>query len=262
MPCGAFARRGIRRHRPLRRRDRLSWSRPATWFRRARADLVSSAVAMAVSTGAPRPDVASEGALRDAVRAAKRIGYSTGPSGTRSSTCSSIGTARARWDRLVQAPPGVPVAHAHQRDGDAELGFQQLSELLHEHGIDVIGSMPPGTEIVTTFSAGCRRVIDRDRRRARRWSNPALASRCRSRAQARHATGDEASHSLFFSVTARNRHDHRLPRPLHHRAEGAGGLAQPPDRRHRRPGADAQGVGPAASATTSCANPSRATSCA
>lgn len=120
----------------------------------SRADLVKSAVAVAVRKGAPRPDIATEDALRNAVRAAKSIGYSTGPSGT------ALLRLFERWgvaahvkDRTVQAPAGVPVG-ALVAQGDAELGFQQLSELMHEDGVDVVGAMPPGTEIVTTFSAG------------------------------------------------------------------------------------------------------------
>jgi len=53
----------------------------------------------------------------------------------------------------LQAPPGVPVGALLAR-GEVELGFQQLSELMHLDDIDVIGPMPPGLEIVTTFSAG------------------------------------------------------------------------------------------------------------
>jgi molybdate transport system substrate-binding protein len=61
----------------------------------------------------------------------------------------------AAWDieveRLVQAPPGVPVAALLAR-GDVDIGFQQRSELICVEGVDVIGAMPPGLEIVTTFS--------------------------------------------------------------------------------------------------------------
>jgi molybdate transport system substrate-binding protein len=54
---------------------------------------------------------------------------------------------------MVQAPAGVPVG-ALVASGKVELGFQQSSELRHLEGIEVLGPMPPGCEIVTTFSAG------------------------------------------------------------------------------------------------------------
>jgi molybdate transport system substrate-binding protein len=119
----------------------------------SRVDLVRSSVAVAVPAGAPRPDISTEAALRAAVLAAPLVGYSTGPSGT------ALTALFARWQiasalqgRLVQAPAGVPVAQwlAEQR---LALGFQQLSELMGAPGVDVIGSMPEGTEINTVFSA-------------------------------------------------------------------------------------------------------------
>lgn len=119
-----------------------------------RADLVTSAVAVGVRRGAPRPDIGTEAALRDAVLAAKSIGYSTGPSGTALlKLFERWGVADAVKSRLVQAPAGVPVGALIAR-GDAELGFQQLSELMHEDGVELLGTLPPGAEIVTTFSAG------------------------------------------------------------------------------------------------------------
>ena len=113
---------------------------------------VRSGVAVAVRAGSARPDIATEAALRAAVQAARRIGYSTGPSG------SALLKLIQRWglsevlrDRLVQAKPGVPVAQLIAA-GEVDLGFQQLSELQHQDAVDVLGPMPPGLEIVTTFA--------------------------------------------------------------------------------------------------------------
>lgn len=116
-----------------------------------RCDLVRSDVAVAVRAGAPRPEIGSQDALRDAVLAAKSVGYSTGPSG---SALLRLFDAWGIADRVrtVQAPAGVPVGALVAR-GDAEIGFQQRSELMHEAGVDIVGGMPPGCEIVTIFSA-------------------------------------------------------------------------------------------------------------
>jgi molybdate transport system substrate-binding protein len=120
----------------------------------SKLDLVRSAVAIAVRAGAPRPDIGSEEVLRRAVLAARSLGYSTGPSGTALlKLFERWGIADELRSRIVQALPGVPVGKL-VADGAVELGFQQLSEMLTQPGIEVIGTMPPGCEIVTIFSGG------------------------------------------------------------------------------------------------------------
>lgn len=119
----------------------------------SRTDLVRSGVAVAVRAGAPRPDIASEDALRSAVLLARSVGYSTGPSGVAlAAMFERWGIAEEIRPRIVLASPGIPVGRL-VAEGEVELGFQQYSELMHLPGIDILGAMPAGCEIVTTFSA-------------------------------------------------------------------------------------------------------------
>ena len=127
----------------------------------SRVDLVKSGVAVAVRAGAPRPDIATEEALRRAVLRAKTLSYSTGPSGTHlEKTFERWGILAELRPRIVVPPPGVPVGSL-VASGTAEIGFQQLSELANLPGVEVVGPLPAPIQTLTIFSGGIAATCSR-----------------------------------------------------------------------------------------------------
>jgi molybdate transport system substrate-binding protein len=117
-------------------------------------DFARSEIAIAVQAGSRRPSVENEKAVRQAMIEARRVCYSTGPSGDHfKALCETWGLTDSILARALKAPPGVPVATL-VASGDADLGIQQLSELIGQPGIEVVGLLPPEIQAVTVFSAG------------------------------------------------------------------------------------------------------------
>ncbi len=120
----------------------------------SKVDLVRSSVGVAVKAGAPKPDLKSGDDLKNALLAAKSVGYSTGPSGVYLVRLfEKMGIADQVKAKAKVTQPGVPVASLI-RSGDAEIGFQQVSELIHEAGIDFLGPIPADVQNITVFSSG------------------------------------------------------------------------------------------------------------
>jgi molybdate transport system substrate-binding protein len=118
-----------------------------------RVDLVRSPIGVAVRAGAPKPDISTPDALRRALLAAKSIAYSDSASGVYVGT--QLFKALGIEDEVkgkARMIPAEPVAAVVAR-GDAEIGFQQVSELLPIAGADVVGPLPAEVQKYTVFSA-------------------------------------------------------------------------------------------------------------
>ena len=124
----------------------------------SRVDLVKSPIGIAVKSGAPKPDIFS--AERSSARCWRRrsVAYSDSASGVYVSTemFPKLGIADDMKGK-ARAIPAEPVAEVVAR-GEAEIGFQQISELLPVAGVDMVGPLPPELQKITVFSAGIATV--------------------------------------------------------------------------------------------------------
>jgi molybdate transport system substrate-binding protein len=120
----------------------------------SKVDLVRSPIGMVVRAGAPKPDIGSVEALKRTLLAAKSIAYSDSASGVYVATelFQRLGIADQVKGKATMIP-AEPVAAVVAR-GEAEIGFQQVSELLAIPGVDFVGQLPSEVQKITMFSAG------------------------------------------------------------------------------------------------------------
>jgi len=130
----------------------------------SKVELARSMVGMVVREGAPKPDIASVESFRKTLLDAKSIAYSDSGSGTYLSTklFAKLGIADqlAPKSRKVRGPPsGEPVAAVVAR-GEAQIGFQQVSELIHVPGVTYVGTIPaelqPGFSFAGALTANAK----------------------------------------------------------------------------------------------------------
>ena len=149
----------------------------------SRVDLARSIIGMSVRKGTPKPDISTVAALRQTLLNAKSIAYSASASGTYLSTelFPRLGVAEQMKDkakRIFSERVGTVVAR-----GDAEIGFQQVSELLPFKELDFVGPLPDEVQQTIFFSAGIAvgaKEPEAARHLIRFLASPAAASIVRS----------------------------------------------------------------------------------
>jgi molybdate transport system substrate-binding protein len=124
----------------------------------SRVDVAKSGIGVAVRTGARKPDLSTGDALKKSLLASKSLAYSTGPSGAHmAALIRGWRIGEQLKAKIVPVPTNTPVGEVVAR-GQAEIGFQQVSELVHVKGIDYLGPLPADIQETTVFAAALHKA--------------------------------------------------------------------------------------------------------
>jgi molybdate transport system substrate-binding protein len=129
-----------------------------------RVDISRTGIGIAVKKGAPKPDVSTPEALKRTLLAAKSVGH-TAPAGGGITalhllrTFEKLGVAKevAAKTKLAAGGPNGRVSTLIV-NGDVEIAFQQVSELMTNPDVEVIGMLPDELQQITINSAGITTV--------------------------------------------------------------------------------------------------------
>ncbi|HEX2440365.1 MAG TPA: substrate-binding domain-containing protein [Methylomirabilota bacterium] len=123
----------------------------------SRADIARTGMGVGIREGAPKPDISTPEAFKQALLAAKSITYVDPAQGATSGihfagVLKSLGIAEAMQPRTTLVPGGYPAELV--AEGKVEMVVHQISEIVPVKGVTLVGPLPKAVQKITTYSVG------------------------------------------------------------------------------------------------------------